>query len=605
MELERYTFAECDRASVMGVQQEMTQIATQVLRDSTQGVDFQAMVAREWRALNMDAVFDAQVRGVVEQIRNEPREWWDFSLFTTGWSPAQAEALAERVIGDVLTSAEFSQAMNQLGDVLAVELAREIELMSARSATSMLLCLQAYVGTAYTENLYAAFAQQTFLAVGTDETLADLDAEVQPDLVELHMGALAGGGVLILTAVSRQIAQSLGRTLAGRLAGRVVTRIVGRAGAALVPYAGWVVGLGLLLYDLFSGAQGALPQIESALLEDDIKIAIRQEVAATLAAGLAAEVDFMATTLAIGLVNEWTEFCNMRPALCTLAQANADYRNILASTPLAHLDALDRLTQTYLDRFGRGLLEQAITNGEFYRLASLPPAAVAIFDATLSVDVTSQWVNAAAQTGVPDSVARLAEREIHMHFAPGDLTPAELATIITIEDNEALNRLVDLDLALLTTLLALIPAGELAGIVAGSTEAELAWYGDYLSTLDATTREQVNAELAAGEVTLAALRQRTEAATETNEAANGDRVGLVGPPGSGTPGNGTSGSTPESSAAQDANGETGTDVSPVARLGRQLLNTNSILVATLFIFVLVVAAAAFIAARQSDSEPVE
>ncbi|MEX1018629.1 MAG: hypothetical protein WDZ49_03175 [Litorilinea sp.] len=596
---QRYTYAECNRADAELVEQEMVAIASGVLVDATSGLNFATLVDSQWQAQNMDAIFDAQVRRVVAEASAAPpdigaRLW----LFTTAWVPARAEALAEQVVGDVLTSPEFSLALEELGEELAAHLAYEIEVMSARSATSMLLCLQAFVGTAYADNLYDSFARQALIAVEPD-ALEEVDATGELSPVEMHRGALAGGGILILSAVSRQIVQSLGKTLAGRMVGRVVTRILGRAGASLVPYAGWILGLGLIITDVVSGMQGALPQIESALLEEEVKIAIRGDIATVLADTLEQEIPLIANTLALALMGEWTTFCNTRPALCTVAAENSGYRNILASTPLADLDTLNVLTQSYVDHFGRAVLDQAIVNGEFYRLATLSHAAVTIFAATGAVDTTLMWVDVAERSGVPDALERIANRGLYRHLQPGDLAPAELATFITIEDNEVLIRLVDLDVTALATLLALIPGADLADVVADTSNAELLWLMDFLSGLDdSLARERYVAEIAAGVTTVTELQ--TQVAQPDPVSPDADSPEAAPPPAQATDG----GTATTASQDTEQNTKSGSP-SEVAAETLWFLSFNSVFVVSMFIFVVVVLAAAFVAVRQNSAEDVD
>jgi hypothetical protein len=373
-----------------------------------------------------------------------------------------------------------------------------------------------------------------------------------------------------------------------------VTRIVGRAGAAIVPYAGWILGLGLIALDLVTGMDGALPQIESALVDEEVKIAIRMDVARELEQGLAGEVDFIADSLAIGLMNEWTGFCDARSALCTLAKDNAGYRNILAVTAMSEIDALNAMTQTYLDVFGREVLNQAILTGEFYRLTSLPADAATLFAATRSVDTTLQWAAAVAATDVSGGLARVADSGLYLYFAPGDLAPAELATIITIEDNDVLARLIDLEHDTLSQLLALVPELYLLDLVRRTAPGDLAWLVGYLSALDGADRQQRIAALAAGITTVGALQNPDVPAGE--DSAD-EAVAATQP---------TADDAEDPSALGEAAEDEGQGTNWVGTITRDIgSDFNSTLLAALLAFIVLVSLATFLAVRQGGAEDVE
>lgn len=63
-------------------------------------------------------------------------------------------------------------------------------------------------------------------------------------------------GVIVVTEISRRIAIKLSEKIAERIAGKIVGRIIGKAGGlTLIPVAGWVIGLGLIVWDLWEGGQ--------------------------------------------------------------------------------------------------------------------------------------------------------------------------------------------------------------------------------------------------------------------------------------------------------------------------------------------------------------
>ena len=93
-------------------------------------------------------------------------------------------------------------------------------------------------------------------------------------VIDRHKSALGGVGVIIATQIAKRIVVELGETIADRVAGDLVVRVLGKAGTTLIPVAGWVVGAGLIVYDLYQSRDGAIPQIQERLKSSEVKSAI-------------------------------------------------------------------------------------------------------------------------------------------------------------------------------------------------------------------------------------------------------------------------------------------------------------------------------------------
>ena len=118
-------------------------------------------------------------------------------------------------------------------------------------------------GEHYSQAFFAMFAQR----VQRETATLELEPLAAPELSGLtdHQLALAGVGTILATQLVYRLSQKLSQKVAQRVAGKVVGRILGRAGSSFLPIAGWVVGIGMIVYDLWEGGQGALPQILSLI----------------------------------------------------------------------------------------------------------------------------------------------------------------------------------------------------------------------------------------------------------------------------------------------------------------------------------------------------
>ncbi|GIV78467.1 MAG: hypothetical protein KatS3mg050_2861 [Litorilinea sp.] len=480
-----YTVAECGRLDETAVRSELTGLARAALTETSGSLDIQGMVDRHWRALELDMALDQAVARAVGQVQAE-LPYWDRLL--SGWSTQQAEALARQVAEQAFADPTFQARLDLLAGAVASEIAAEMEAASARSASAALLCLQAYVGEQYTGTLAQLF---------TDEIARDV-AEIGPPVVEgsqlspasVHIKALGGVGAIVAGQVVRSLARSLGQKLAGRIAGKAVARIVGRLGSTLVPVAGWIVGAGLIAWDLYEGSQGALPHIQEALQSQESKAHLRLEMATAIRAGLEEEVDAIAAQIAGTLVGEWEGFCQRHAALCALAASDPAYRELLSRTALAQVPRLDRLTALFLADLGPEALSQALADGSLEKLLTLPEAVETILRETRSPAVALAWARLAGS-----QLDRVVDLGLYKQWSPDALEPTLWQALLSMEDTAALMRLLALDAQELA-LFAGLPATHLVQLAQASTVEALKQAAAQVALLPPEERQRTLVRLA-------------------------------------------------------------------------------------------------------------
>lgn len=487
-----YTVDECSRIAQGAIQMELAALVSDLLLGEPNGPDFDALVARAWRELDVDATLDQAVDAAVVRVSLEEDY---FQRLWSGWSGEKAAELAGKVAGYAFSDPAVTAKLDEMATYLAQTLVVELDTNVARSASSALLCLQDYVGERYSATLFTAF--QAELSRDLDPKLLEEGAppiELSP--VTMHTRGLVGVGVIVATEISRRLAATLTQKVAGRLAGKIAGRVLGRLGSSVIPYVGWAVGAGLLAWDLWEGAQGALPQISQALKAEEVKDEIRAEIAAAMREGVAAEVDTLAATLAASLVGQWQGFCMAHRDLCRLAEENADFRLLLNETPVTQLAALSQWVAILLDVAGANGPVQAAADGSLETLARLPVEAQLLLIGTGSLTQTLAWVDLAGP-----ALTQVVQYEIYRRIDAATLTPLSLAAIVAIGDNGQIHKLWALEPTKLAVLLGL-PASDLAAIVTAATEEELAW----LAGLPAPEVAALSAALAAGTTSIAELR---------------------------------------------------------------------------------------------------
>ncbi len=492
-----YTYEECSRADEAAVQAEMEAIALGLLSTASSGLDVDALVARQWDVLEVGAAFDQAVDDAVAGVQQETDYW---TLLASGWSVAQAETLANQVALDAFNAPIFQEKIEALSAALAASLVAEMEAHAARSASSALLCLQSYVGERYSATLYAAFEQHISQDVTPALALDGDGAPVTVSPVDLHLKALGGVGVIVATQITRKITTTLAQKIAGRLAGKVATRVLGRIGSSVIPYIGWLVGAGLIVWDLVEGSQGALPQIRSALQAEEVKQEVRAEIATAVREGLEEEIQTLAATLAATLVGEWQGFCSEHDDLCALAAENAPFRTFLATTPVDQLERLSRQVTVFVDNLDPAQLDASLADGTFAALLPLPDAALDLLRQTGSPQTALAWAELAGA-----ELDRVVETELYLAADPGEFSPTTFSWLVAIEDNDIIHNLLTLEPAILEALTRL-PAADVQAVAATLPSDDLAWLAYHLAGQSQQTAQGILTQLARGSVTVADLQ---------------------------------------------------------------------------------------------------
>jgi hypothetical protein len=428
--------AYCQELEPEAVRDELNRISQDIFAEGEAGLDLDAIVAREWQAQNMDAIIDQAVVDAVNQVRNG-RDWT--TRISSAWLPASAESLTQEVATLAFSSEAFHTAIDDLSEAVALAVADEFAALSVQSAAQTMLCLQAYIGGQYSQAFVAAFAEE--IRAGASQADLAMADELDRGLLTIlgqHRTALGGVGVIIAGQIAGRMVQRMGQDLARRVAGRIAGRVLGRVGAAAIPVLGWVVGIGMIVYDVAESWDGALPQIQAGLQSAEVKATIRDEIVAAVEPELRQAAPQVARDVSNELYAEWLNFQRQYQQVLGLAADNAQFQALLSDvSDVSHLAAL---VDVLLNVTGRTGFESALASGEFQRLLSLPPAAVEILRMTREIDATLAWANLAG--GQLEQVVAL---EIYKHKTPQELNRETLQTLIGLGDRATVAKLVLLE----------------------------------------------------------------------------------------------------------------------------------------------------------------
>lgn len=500
------TFAACDHLTEDQVRAELNAIAQQIFTAGTP-VNLTDIVARQWALLDMDQVVDQAVADAVDQAqRNETL----LNTALSGWSPARAEELTAAVAELAFSSEQFRLALDELSAAVALELETQLGALSAESASLNLLCLQQFIKREYAASVVTAFAES--VRAGAEDVAYAPGDEVDGGLaavLQQHRPAIGGLGVIIAAQISRRLLARMGRAVSRRVAGRITGRLLGRVGASVIPLAGWIIGGGLIVYDVVDSMDGALPQIEVALQAPEVKEAIRAEIVQAIEPELRRELPQMARTLADDLYGEWLDFKRQYRQLLTLADTNSEFAAIVAATDdVGNLAALLDATVASLGAAG---LDAALDDGRFARLAALPAGADAILRSTGAIEPTLAWAELAGPR-----LDEVIELELYAVTAPETLTPDALDALLRLDDAAVAAKLAAVDPDARAGLLT-VSTANLPRLAERLSTPELAELGGLLAQMDPPRRQDlVTAVLSSPGAAAAIQRSEVRAALLTS-----------------------------------------------------------------------------------------
>ncbi len=465
-----YTFQECETVEEAKLRDELNGITQFVFAAEQNKLDIAAMVDLAWFEQNVDAVVDAQVDAAVDRVRNEEDYW---SRFLSGWSAEKAEELTTKVANYAFGSDAFRQEIDGLSASIADELAREVGAMTARSASSALLCVQEFIGDTFSETMIAVFQEDIEQKV----TDADVGQDSETDftvILDTRTKSLAGVGVIIAS----QIAKSLAKKVAQRVAGKVAGRILGKAATSIIPLAGWIIGGGLIIWDMIEAGEGSLPQIRESLKGAEVKAAIRAQVAEVVETELGVEMPELARSVSNDIYAAWLDFRTKFSRVLDLAEANPRFQTLLDNTTADQVQKLASLVAVADAQLSPEQIDEEINSGTFERIFYLPDLSFEILRTTGDPQTVIAWANLAGE-----SIAGVAETELYKIATPEDFADRQaLEAVLALGDGAAIRSLMEINQLEREILLGL-PAEQLRDAVTTFSPDDLRWLASYITQM--------------------------------------------------------------------------------------------------------------------------
>lgn len=467
---------------------ELNGLTQQEFANALDHIDVPALVESRWAALGLDATVAAAVDGAVERVRSETDLW---NKFLSGWSSDKARELTLTVANLAFADDAFRTSMDDLAAAVAGDIADQVGQLSAESVSAALYCLQTFITSNYSPVLLAAFEDNIRSVTSSDAIAAGSDlAPGLLDIIDQHKVALGGVGVIIAAQLTRRILVSIAENISKRVAGRIVGRVLGRIGTEVIPLAGWLIGAGLIVYDVYSGRDGALPEIQTTMKSPEMMAGIRAEIAASIVPELQFELPNTARTIANEMFNQWRAVKRDIRVVLDLAQRDAGVAALLGK-----LDSTERLSRLVdivgaaQPAVGEAGVIAAANDGTLERLVDMPANPAPMVSATQSLQAPLAWADVAGD--LFDEVVAL---EIYKNKAANEVDRGLVQKLVALDDKTVVARLTLLPPVALTTLLTLSTAN-VSALATRLSNEQLSWLADTLPQLEQNQRNALVGQL--------------------------------------------------------------------------------------------------------------
>lgn len=452
------------------LRRELREVAREFFDAELGAVDLPRMVESKWLELGMPALLEAEVEEAVDSVQSETGST---RRFTSSFSPTQATELAEQVANRAFSSTEFRQRLETMASEVAADFINSFTSVGARSASSATECVQSYLGNTYGNAVSAAYGQQLQAQIEAAGAKA-LTGNFRPDNPVLRSGS---AGVITIAGgyIARAVAQRLSAQITRRVAGNIATRVLGRAGSAVIPVVGWVVGGVLVISDIIDSAvRGPFPAIRRQLAGDETQRQIQQEITASLREDMPTVSAEISAGIANEIFTQWQAFAQNFNLVLKLSRRNAAFRQELGKVPEIDLYKLAEVVQTVPEA---DILE-ATRNGELRRVVDLPESSLEILETSLSITTVLAWADLAG-TRLDD----VADNEIYRYKTPDDFSQLTLKRLLATDNAATVARVATLPKKAMDTLLQQLPTANLNALADefGTAQLEIvAWYANAL-----------------------------------------------------------------------------------------------------------------------------
>jgi len=467
---------QCRNMSDADVREQLQAITNTTLTEQLGGIDYAALVDKHWREVNMGDRLDEEIDEAIRIVRADTTILdRAYSTISKAEAEETAIAVAERAYG----SEGFKEAIADLAQGVGTDFGNRIEAASENVAGPVIACVRTGLQSRYGGAVAQVFERETEqqLSASTLDTSAQIETS---DLVLENVGTISGIVLIVSRRIIARMVATIGRRVAGLVASRIISTFTG------------LVGLALIVRDLYQASQGVFPLIEERMKSAEAKDLIKAELAKSIASDLNAQIETIGAETAERIYAIWQDFKQKYNFLLTLAEKDEAFADFLKAREPGELGRLGRIVSLLVENQGEPRVLERARNGSLSQiLATLDETGVALAVELDSVETAMGWaelagarLSKAIQFGLPSALD------------PADLTEDQLSALLTLDNGAAALRIANLEPAARNAILTL-PRDTMHKLARTLSEDELASLAAYLEGLERPAAQRVLRRVAA------------------------------------------------------------------------------------------------------------
>ncbi len=482
--ISRGDYEACQARDEAGFKAAIETLTAKSLARSLDSVDYKAVVANEWRKLNLDDILDKRVDQAMGEVKDETS--WANLLQSLAYKEKAAE-LATAVAERVYKSEQLKVALEALANGVGLELGKAIELGTVDAGEPALQCMKTFLGPRYGRTVAGVVASNAGREFRIEPGKGSAAVSTGAVLAEGSEG-IAGAVVLLVRRQLSNMASRIGQRIVGALVGRLVAVVAGG------------VGVVLIAKDIWDFRYGVLPIIATEMKSADTKDKVRVELAKTIQEQIGEHTKEIAGKTAERVVDIWQEFRRAHVKVLDLADRHEAFRSFLDAQKPDSLARVDEVVALVLAAEGEAGVMKRLADGTLHQAINVvSPLAIDIARESRSLETALKW-SALAGNALP----RVVEFEIHRRSPPENFSTAGLTRLLGLGDRLATTRLAGIKRSARDVLFDLDDS-ELRALGRGLAEPELETLSGYLTGLEKTAGQRVLRAVAQNPVKMAAL----------------------------------------------------------------------------------------------------